>query len=785
MTDYIFIKTDFFLETNVDFADLNLKSTKLVVLKPVVEQLEQNETEKSKKILEDFTRYKDLQFFIFDEDDYGWYKESSNTIFADGIKSDYKFFFYISRYRCGWEHKYLATFNSDLLNKYYLSFLECKEFREEKIISSSVAELFVSSLNSQDIFAQSLLGDCYLYGFGKDIEKDEAFKCFDNPAQKDVINAQYKIWHCFTLVAGVNKETNVEQITKAAEQGFAAAQYDLGLYYYYVDKKTKKLLYWFNKASEQNHTQAQVELANYYAETKEYDKALIYIQKAADLDNSIAQYKLGLCYSNGQGVKQDYHQAVEWFTKAAEQGLKEAQYKLATCYENRQGVERDVHQAVEWFTKAAEQGLKEAQYKLACCYEYAIGIDKNYEAAVKWYKEAALQGHKEANFELAFCYEIGQGVQKNLNEACKWYEKAALQNHVEAQYKLALLYENGQGIDQNPREAFEWFTKAAEQNYTEAQYKLAICYENGRGVQQNFQDAFKWYKKAAEQNHEWALYKLGICYEEGFGIAKNYKEAFECYQKSASFRNNKALYKLGVCYEKGQGVDRNYPKALDLYRKASDLGHLEARERLNNTIKKNIEEIIKELNADLIDGEHIRAKRWYITCIVVMASLFSGFVAYMWWNVTSISHIDNCYWEEILIRILISMSFLSTIFIMMNQAARARKNMVLLSREIQEFKYIGALLKGKVDMSTDSLKTNKDIDDTFTKMIELHLEMQKQRLEKEDHSEVKDITPDVLNFYKDHTTNLMNNYNDLQKTIIGNLKNILEVSNSNKNNENK
>ena len=131
--------------------------------------------------------------------------------------------------------------------------------------------------------------------------------------------------------------------------------------------------------------------------------------------------------------------------------------------------------------------------------------------------------------------------------------------------------------------------------------------------------------------------------------------------------------------------------------------------------------------------------------------------------------------SEIIIRILISMSFLSMIFVLMNQAARSRKNLVLLSKEIQEYKYIGALLKGKVDMSTNEEDTNKSIDKTFDEMIKLHLDIQRQRLEKEDHTEVKDITPDILNFFKENTSTMMGNFNEMQKNILDLHKTIVQT----------
>ncbi len=42
----------------------------------------------------------------------------------------------------------------------------------------------------------------------------------------------------------------------------------------------------------------------------------------------MAQYNLGDCYYNGDGVRKSYGKAVKWYRKAAEQGLAEAQEAL-------------------------------------------------------------------------------------------------------------------------------------------------------------------------------------------------------------------------------------------------------------------------------------------------------------------------------------------------------------------------------------------------------------------------------------------------------------------------
>ena len=61
---------------------------------------------------------------------------------------------------------------------------------------------------------------------------------------------------------------------------------------------------------------------------------------------------------------QDYTQAVHWYTKSAEQGVADAQFNLGNCYENGEGVKKSYAMAVHCYTKAAEQGNVWAKFSL-------------------------------------------------------------------------------------------------------------------------------------------------------------------------------------------------------------------------------------------------------------------------------------------------------------------------------------------------------------------------------------------------------------------------------------
>ena len=98
---------------------------------------------------------------------------------------------------------------------------------------------------------------------------------------------------------------------RAAEQGDADAQYNLGVMY----DRAESL-----PASARSRGIAQ-----------DYGEAARWYRLSADQGNADAQFNLGILYSNGQGVPHDLVQAHMWFSLAAVSGD-------ADAIENRDGV---------------------------------------------------------------------------------------------------------------------------------------------------------------------------------------------------------------------------------------------------------------------------------------------------------------------------------------------------------------------------------------------------------------------------------------------------------------
>ena len=66
----------------------------------------------------------------------------------------------------------------------------------------------------------------------------------------------------------------------------------------------------------------------------------------------------------GKVARQGNPDAANWFRDLAERGSAQAQYNLGVCYENGDGVEKDTSEAMKWYRIASEQGHKEAEMAL-------------------------------------------------------------------------------------------------------------------------------------------------------------------------------------------------------------------------------------------------------------------------------------------------------------------------------------------------------------------------------------------------------------------------------------
>ena len=129
-----------------------------------------------------------------------------------------------------------------------------------------------------------------------------------------------------------------------------------------------KAIEWYRKSAEQGYARAQYNLGvmyqNGYGISQDYTEAVKWCRKAAEQGDATAQSNLGWMYQDGKGVVKDVTEAVKWYRKSAEQGDARAQSNLGIMYETGKGVSKDIAEAVKWYQKAAKQGYRDAQENL-------------------------------------------------------------------------------------------------------------------------------------------------------------------------------------------------------------------------------------------------------------------------------------------------------------------------------------------------------------------------------------------------------------------------------------
>jgi len=401
--------------------------------------------------------------------------------------------------------------------------------------------------------AQLILATCYLSGEGVPEDMEEAVTWYRKAAEQEFVPAQFMLGVCYLNGVGVPQDQAeaVKWLRKAAEQGFEKA---LELLQQIKDDPDLEQI---RKAAEQGDAEAQFQLGECYrlgtGVAQDIEEAAKWYRKAAEQGHAVAQHSLGVFHLHGFGIAEDREKAVEWFRKAAEQGYEDSINVLKQMENPQEETE------LERIRKAAEQGDAEAQYKLGVCYKKGSGVSFSLSEAAEWFRKAAEQGLAEAQYELGVYYinYYVDGVAKYSEEAIQWFRKAAEQGHVVAQHNLGVYYEQGTGVAQDNAEAAKWYRKAAEQDHVGAQYALGICYDSGSGVPQDEAEAVKWYRKAAEQGFVRAQYNLGMFHAERIGALQDKEEAVKWLRMAADQGHEKAIEKLQEI-EKGSSEDDNF-----------------------------------------------------------------------------------------------------------------------------------------------------------------------------------------------------------------------------------
>ena len=346
----------------------------------------------------------------------------------------------------------------------------------------------------------------------------------------------------------------VERLRRAADEGVAAAQFDLGVMY-----------------------------ANGDGVPQDEEEAAKWFRLAAEQGDADAQFALGVMYGSGRGVRQDDSEAVKWFRRAAEQGDANAQFALGVMCESGRGVRQDHSEALKWYRHAADQGNAEAQSayenfkkrmpegakartrgeskttvrSVERSSEPMAGNRTKIGARITSLALELLKQHPDGIRNRDLVRQISQkDAQLNKNtirsnvwnlhtkfpdKVCNVHGLFRLKKfHDKETGKVAQRDDNaskkktpgrrrnereGSGPRQDGSEEVTRLRRAAEEGDAAAQVNLGLMYDEGQGVPQDYTKAVEWYRRAAEQCYALGQYNLGAMYEEGQGVPQDDTEA--------------------------------------------------------------------------------------------------------------------------------------------------------------------------------------------------------------------------------------------------------------------
>lgn len=224
---------------------------------------------------------------------------------------------------------------------------------------------------------------------------------------------------CLTALGVHPAEAQSRKLLKAARQGDAKAQYELGMFYLEINKKS------YNR-----------------------DTAYEWLLKSATQGYKEAQFYVGyICFVSGRG-----DEGVKWSKAAALQGDPEAMTNLFVHYRNN----NEWNQAMEWVGKAVEAGSALAYYQLGMVYYAgAPGIARDYAKAFANFRESSTRECMDGRTMMGVCLLNGQGTDKDEQQAFLALNAAAVKGNLLAKRYLAKCYREGLGVEKNESKAEE------------------------------------------------------------------------------------------------------------------------------------------------------------------------------------------------------------------------------------------------------------------------------------------------------------------------------------------
>ncbi|KUJ14864.1 HCP-like protein [Mollisia scopiformis] len=256
---------------------------------------------------------------------------------------------------------------------------------------------------------------------------------------------------------------------------------EFGKFGYRVDKKEAFLGY--KRAAEKGYARAEYRIGMQYENSNNSAKAVEHYRKGVAIRDSASNYRLGMMTLLGQhGMPQDYQRGVDLIRFAAEtadenapQGAYVYGMLLARELPNisvpEQYLAFDLNDAKMFIEKAAYLGFAKAQLKMGQAYELCqLGCEFEPALSLHYNALAARQGEAEAEMAISKWFLCGYEsvFEKNEELAFTYAKRAAAARLPTAEFAMGYFYEIGMYVPVDLAESEAWYRKAAEHGNKDA-----------------------------------------------------------------------------------------------------------------------------------------------------------------------------------------------------------------------------------------------------------------------------------------------------------------------------
>lgn len=520
------------------------------------------------------------------------------------------------------------------------AYLEAQQALADKETEKYI-NLLSQSANLGYVQALNDLGDLYFNGELAPKHMGKAYEYFLKASQN---GSGYGSYSCgFILMKGSSDiprdiEKGLSMFRLAVDQNYKAATRDLARYYYSLETEedNRKALDYYLQYIEYNpkDTDTLLHIGLIYESglgvPLNIDLARRYYERAAEQDETGMAYNfLGGTYMNDEETESNERKAVHYFQKAIELGNTNAMFRISYYLHNgKGGLQVDIPREIELLTEASKRRNHQATYRLGLLFEdNESGMAQNLELSVKYFQLAADNGILAAINKMGELYLFGEVIPANLTKAISCFTAASEQGYGKASYWLGRLHTDGIGqLEKDTQKAMNYYRKAIEQGYEEAREWMEQLqknlvdetitdieipqdksdeelYKDAKNALEKaqFKTAYAYFSYLTQRNHAESFNELGDMYFYGRGMAINQAKALELYKKAAALDSVYGFFNVGFLYWNGPEEIQDPEQALQYLKKAAQMGYTYALSFIGDIYRTGPEELI----------DYAEAKRYY------------------------------------------------------------------------------------------------------------------------------------------------------------------------------